>query len=234
MLDQLLRIFRPGKPLGEMGEKFTRMLGLANQMTRAEGEIYFREVTAPEVRSRLYESDVEVNSLERSIRKHVVAHLATRGNTTDVPYCLLLMSLVKDVERIGDYAKNLGEVVDIYSGDLPDDDIVGELRAIRQGVEEAFQAASEVFADSDRERALAFIRQGKDYARRSDGLLIRIAGQNYEAGKVAALVLGARYYKRIGGHLLNVLSSVVMPLHKIDYYDEDELKVRAEDPGHGT
>ena len=25
------------------------------------------------------------------------------------------------------------------------------------------------------------------------------------------------------GHVLNVLSSVVMPLHKIDYYDEDEI-----------
>jgi hypothetical protein len=35
--------------------------------------------------------------------------------------------------------------------------------------------------------------------------------------------LGCRYYKRIGGHVLNILSSVVMPLHKIDYYDEDEI-----------
>ena len=47
---------------------------------------------------------------------------------------------------------------------------------------------------------------------------------DYDAGKTTALVLGARYYKRIGGHLLNVLSSVVMPLHKVDYYDEDEVK----------
>ena len=39
----------------------------------------------------------------------------------------------------------------------------------------------------------------------------------------AVLVLCARYYKRIGGHALNVLSAVVMPLHKVDYYDEDEI-----------
>ena len=231
MLDELLRIFRPGNPLSEMGENFTEMLGLAYKMTTAAGEIYFREVSAPEVRNRLYESDVEVNLLERTIRKQVVAHLSARGNATDVPYCLLLMSLVKDVERIGDYTKNLSEVVDIHPGELPEDEIVGELRGIRAGVEEAFHAASKVFADSDRERALGFIRQGKDYARRSDGLLTRIAAQEYEAGRVAALVLGARYYKRIGGHLLNVLSSVVMPLHKIDYYDEDELKAQKANPG---
>ena len=38
-----------------------------------------------------------------------------------------------------------------------------------------------------------------------------------------ALVLGTRFYKRIGGHVLNVLSSVVMPLHKIDYYHEESV-----------
>jgi hypothetical protein len=38
------------------------------------------------------------------------------------------------------------------------------------------------------------------------------------------LVLATRFYKRIGGHVLNVLSSVVMPLHKVDYYDEDEVQ----------
>ena len=35
--------------------------------------------------------------------------------------------------------------------------------------------------------------------------------------------LAARFYKRIAAHVLNVLSSVVMPLHKLDYYDEKRL-----------
>ena len=34
------------------------------------------------------------------------------------------------------------------------------------------------------------------------------------------MVLLTRFYKRVGGHLLNVVSSVVMPLHKVDFYDE--------------
>ena len=37
------------------------------------------------------------------------------------------------------------------------------------------------------------------------------------------LTLGSRFYKRIQGHLLNLLSAVVMPLHKLDYYDEDSI-----------
>ena len=45
-----------------------------------------------------------------------------------------------------------------------------------------------------------------------------------EVFEVEALVLGARLYKRIGGQVLNVLSSVVMPIHKVDYYDEEEIR----------
>jgi hypothetical protein len=58
-------------------------------------------------------------------------------------------------------------------------------------------------------------------AQRADTLITRVARSDYDAATTTAVVLGARYYKRIGGHVLNVLSSVVMPLHKLDYYDED-------------
>ena len=223
MLQELLKIFRPGNTLSVIADDFSKMLGMGCEMTATAGSIYFRESLPPEVRTRLYEKDVEVNMLERTIRKHVVAHLSVRVNTPNLPYCLLLMSLVKDVERIGDYAKNLSEVVDIYPGELPDDDVVDELREIRSDVEAGFQAASKVFVESDRESALSLIRKGQDSAQRADGLLSRIAHLNYDSGKTTALVLGARYYKRINGHLINVLSSVVMPLHKVDYYDEDEI-----------
>ena len=176
-------------------------------------------------RTRIYEQDIQVNQLERNIRKQVVAHLSFKGNVLDMPYCLVLMSVVKDVERLGDYAKNLIEVAEIHPG-LKDDDIKRELLEIRHGVEEAFESISDVFATSDQERALQLIRQGRDIAHRCDALILRIASGQCEARTTTAQVLGTRYYKRIGGHVLNVLSSVVMPLHKIDYYDKDEIRTR--------
>ena len=224
MLQELLKIFKTGDALSGMAHDFAKMLKLSCEMTATAGAIYFREPVEAGERTRIYEKDIAVNMLERTIRKRVVTHVSTHGNTPDLPYCLLLMSLVKDVERIGDYAKNVSEVVDIYSGELPDDDVLAELREIRTGVESALEAAGRVFTESDRDTALGLLRKGKDYADRSDRLLSRIAQLEYDSGKTTALVLGARYYKRIGGHLLNVLSSVVMPLHKVDYYDEDEVK----------
>jgi phosphate transport system protein len=223
MLRELITILRSSDPLRAMRDNFARMLQITYEMTLAAGDIYFGKTATPEGRTRLYEQDVEVNQLERTIRKQVVAHLSFPGNVPDMPHCLLLMSLVKDVERLGDYAKNLSEVVDIWPEKLPDDEVKQELLEVRRGVEEAFQSTAEVFEASDQERALVLIRQGRDIAHRCETLLQRIASGSCEAGVTVAQVLGTRYYKRIGGHVLNVLSSVVMPLHKVDYYDEDEI-----------
>ena len=232
MLRELITILRSSDPLRAMRDNFIRMLQITHKMTIDAGEIYFGKTATPGDRTRLYEQDVEVNQLERTIRKQVVAHLSFQGNIPDMPHCLLLMSLAKDVERLGDYAKNLSEVLDIWPEKLPDDEIKQELLEIAHGVEEAFQSTSVVFTTSDEEKALVYIRQGRDIAHRCDSLLQRIASGSCEAGVTAAQVLGARYYKRIGGHVLNVLSGVVMPLHKVDYYDEDEIsKESADNPG---
>lgn len=223
MLRELLSIFRSEEPLAAMGQNFARMLQIAYQMTLQAGEIYFGDTSAPDERTGIYKRDVEVNKLERAIRRQVIAHLSLQGSSPSLPYCLLLMSAVKDVERLGDYAKNLSEVREYHPDPLPDDEIVGELREIRAGVEAEFAVTSDVFATSDRERAIALTRQGRDLAHRCDALIERVARSDYTARNAVAVVMGTRFYKRIGAHVLNVLSSVVMPLHKLDYYDEKEL-----------
>ena len=145
MLRELLSIFKTSNPLQAMGQNFAQMLTLAYKMTVEAGKIYFGMKASPEARTAIYEHDVRVNKLQRTIRKQVVAHLSIPGNRPDVPYSLLLVSLVKDVERIGDYAKNLSEVIDIQDGSLPEGEILDELKEIRRGVEEAFQVAADVF-----------------------------------------------------------------------------------------
>lgn len=223
MFRELISIFKADNPLGRMGENFSKMLGLTQAQTVRAGKIFFSKPPTPEERTAIYEEDVKVNKLERKIRKQVIAHLSVAGNSADVPYSLLLMSLVKDVERIGDYSKNLAEALDVSGAVLPDDETMAELREIRKGVENTFEAVAEVFAKSDEEGAVELIRQGRDTNHRCDALINRIAKSDYNAATTVAVTLATRFYKRISAHLLNILSGVVMPLHKLDYYDEKIL-----------
>ena len=75
----------------------------------------------------------------------------------------------------------------------------------------------------------ALIEQGRSTGQRCDALLVCIAHSDYDAASATAVALGTRYYKRISAHATNVLTSVVMPLHKLDYYDEDIAARRAPD-----
>ena len=223
MLRELLDLFRSDDAISRMGQTFGEMLTLARDLTLSAGGYYFDTPPTPDERTAVYRQDVQLNKLQRRLRKQVITHLTVSTVPHDAAYGLLLMSLVKDVERIGDYAKNLVEVYDEGGGPLPDDDNCLELREIRAVVDDSLRAVGDVFAKSDTPTALDLIRQGREVNRRCDMLVTRIAGSDYNAATTTTLVLGTRYYKRIQSHLLNVLSGVVMPLHKLDYYDEDSL-----------
>ncbi len=228
MLKELISIFKGDSPLKEISVRFREMLGIAQEMTLEASEIYWRTTPSMDRIKTLYERDIRVNKLERTIRKKIATHLTLNANY-DVPYSLLLMSLVKDVERLGDYAKNLAETCDYTDAPIPDDEVTVELRDIRDKVEMLARETANVFSSSDRERATELTVEGRAVAKRCDELVRHIAKSSYTPGIAVKLTLGARYYKRIGAHLLNVLSSVIMPLHKLDYYDEDVLKNAGED-----
>ena len=219
MFKELLGLLKSSNAIASMGADFSKMLKISHEITLAAGQHFFGE-EGGEDREEIRKRDNAINKLERGVRKQVIAHLTLSPSRGEVPYCLLLMSIVKDVERIGDYAKNLAEVRVEGGAPVPDDDLGTELSDIRRIVEETFARVDEVFASSDAEVANVLIEEGRTVTRRCDALLGKVARSDYDAATATSVVLGARYYKRIGAHLLNVLSGVVMPLHKLDYHDE--------------
>lgn len=229
MLRELLSIFRSGSPLKPLGESFATMIDRAVDLTVKAGHVYFGEPTDSEEAVDLGKQDVKINKLQRKIRKRVMLHLSVQANSPDLPYCLVLISLIKDVERIGDYAKDLSEIRAPGAPALPAAPTAQELRQIRAGIEEVMGAISEVFATSDHEQAKELIGRGRELTERCDALLRTMAAQGeYDAATHTAIVLGTQYYKRLCGHVLNVLSSTVVPLHRLDYYDEKDIAAGVE------
>ncbi len=223
MLKELFNLFRFDEAISGMSRDFNTMLDLSQGLTRRAGRIFFEEETEGDDRAEISKSDIAVNKLEREIRRRVITHITIGCDASDVSYCLLLMSIVKDVERIGDYAKNLAEIHDIGGGSIPEDENGAELRGIRRTVEEAFATVREVFTSSDRRTAMELIQEGRRTNRRCDELIATVARSSYDASTTTSMALGARHFKRIQSHLLNILSGVVMPLHKLNYFDEQVL-----------
>lgn len=132
--------------------------------------------------------------------------------------------LGKDVERLGDYAKNLSEIVDIRPEPLPEGPVLTEPMNIRGRVETVFRSCLDAFSDSRNDKVADLIKQARETARRCDRLIMVIGHSDYDAETTTAFVLATCYNKRIRVRVLYVRSSVVMPLDKVDFYDEDEAR----------
>ena len=222
MLRELMSLLSARQPLSDIGEKFAEMLDLTGDSVREAGEIFFSPSPLdPEAEQRVRIRDIQVNKLQRKIRRRVVAHLSLDMTRADVPYCLLLMSLVKDVERLGDYAKNLAGIRELHPAPLPDDDIVRGLKEVHEWVTADYKRLSGVIGNMDQQRASALIVEGRALSRRLDAMINATVEHDYSNRTAAVLVLAIRFYKRIVGHVVNLLTGVVQPIHKLDYYDED-------------
>lgn len=226
MLKELLSLLRSREPLSQMSEDFAQMLSLGLDLVRKSGESFFGNTITPERHKEIHKEDVKINRLQRRIRKEVLLHLSLEANNLDLPYCLVLMSLVKDSERIGDYAKDLVDLVPLLAEMLSGDELLAQLDEIRGSVEKDFQSACMILESGDQAKALSLIREGRTTVERCEALLGNLARSSHSAGRATKLALATWYYRRIAGHVLNLLSGLVMPLHKLDYYDEDDIAKR--------
>ena len=124
MWRELIQILRDNDPIEPMAREFIEMLTLAQEMSDFIQPTVLDHSLSLDHRKQVYKLDVKINKLERSIRKHIITHLNLKGG--HVSYCLVLMSIVKDAERIGDYMKNISEVGELGGEPIPQ----GELQLI--------------------------------------------------------------------------------------------------------
>ncbi|MEY3020491.1 MAG: hypothetical protein RLZZ272_1475 [Actinomycetota bacterium] len=172
-----------------------------------------------EVGAELRSTDHRVNEAEREIRRELIVHASVQG-AIDTLAILVYMSIVKDLERIGDYAKNLFDLAD-DGARLTDGVLAEELAEHAETVPRFMAASATCFRDRDLELARELLPQGDALLDRFDGRvsgLVRGEGLGPDA---VATALANRYLKRIVAHLMNLLSAVVMPIDRLDYFDED-------------
>lgn len=168
----------------------------------------------------IYLQDQEVNRALIDVRKKLLEHL-TINPQSDTTASLVLATIVVDIERIGDYTKNIIELAEIYPEKIEEDDWVRQLRGLEEGILPLFSRTREAFARGDVKIAKEVLETHHSIAKRCDNLLKEVIKQNKLLARKAVLyVLIARYFKRVSAHLKNVASSVVNPFHRVSFKPE--------------
>lgn len=220
MWKRLVQRFTSVDPIKPITLEFMEMLEHTRTMSQRVHPHLFDQELSPIDSKEVYDLDVKVNKLERSIRKRIINHLNLSNDK--VSYCLLMMSIIKDAERMGDYLKNIYEVRALTGAYIPPSHFRAELESVIALVVETLNATPDIIANEDVEGATKHLQAGRSSAQKCDKLLSELAQSDLSAAEVTSMVLLTRFHKRLGAHLLNILSSVVMPLHKLDFYDGRE------------
>lgn len=177
------------------------------------------EVPAQSVNQELRAADQQVNRLEREIRRELIVHSSVFGGI-DSPAVLVFMSIVKDIERVGDYAKNLLDLAR-DGADLAAAPDLAEWREHAREIAQFISDTAAAFHARDRERSRDLRVRGDALLQLFDRRVSALIREPDPGSQAVARALAYRYLKRVVAHLMNVLSSVIMPLDRLDYFDED-------------
>ncbi len=171
----------------------------------------------------IFAADKKINKFEREVRRKVFAHLAV-AHPVDVAPGLILISVVSDVERIGDYTKNIAELAQAHPSPLHGYLFEEKLTDVEQKITDRFKQVAEAFAKSDEELATRLMSEHRDISNWCDSVVNQIIigpTEGLMVGHAVVLALYVRFIKRVWAHLTNIASSVVNPFPRIGYRYKD-------------
>lgn len=179
-------------------------------------------------RAKIYMTDQKINQGEKKVRRQVLEHL-TINPKQDTTHALIMITVAKDIERIGDYVKNIVELAHHHPKKIEKDIYTKELLAIREKMSTILQNAHDVFEKGDVERAKDYYKYYREVTEKTDTLIIHIMdSKDLSVRDAVVYALFSRYLKRIAAHLANVLTTVINPFHEVGYgfgdYKEEEIE----------
>jgi phosphate uptake regulator len=218
MFKKWLAIFKKDSLIDRAYLRSFKMLDITRSMY-IEAKESLRQREDNEIDLKLKETDKEVNSYEREVRRMVMQHLTVTG-TANLPQGFILVSIIIDIERIGDYAKNMIELALDHPGKLHGGEFEEKIVRIEKALEDNFNLTNKCFKEGNESIAFDLLKKYAWVNEACDGIveaLVRKKNRDIRPGDSAALALYTRWLKRINSHLRNITTSVVNPFDRIGF-----------------
>ena len=197
------------------------------EMLREDQEMFLesvrslRESDDGELRIDIYKKDKDINKSERDIRKKVLTHLML-FDKTEITAGLVLASIVIDIERIGDYTKNIADLAVLHKKKLSAGSFEKLVISIENRVREFFNITIKAFPESNSELARKVLSEYKKLSYDCTAIKESLIKKEDEldVSDAVTLALYLRFLKRIAAHLFNICTSIVNPFHRIGYKEK--------------
>ena len=219
MFKQIFELFQSDSLYEQALMECHEMLEIDREMFN-ESTKTLRESDTADIPIDIYAMDKKINEFERDVRRKVMTHLVVSGNE-DLGSGLILVSVVIDIERIGDYTKNIYDLAVQHPKKLSGGGFEELLLNMENSTRDFLNRAIDAFKSQDIDAARKLMVEYKtDISVTSNEIVNSIvSGSNdeFSSNGAGALCLYARYLKRIAAHSRNLVSSIVNPFERIGY-----------------
>jgi len=216
MWKKLINLWKTDNLLEQAWRQSYEMLKIDQEMFLEAVQI-LRHTTGTDVDEGVRSKDKIVDAYEQEVRRKVLTHCAIQG-PSQVPGGMMLVTIVIDIERIGDYIRHMVDLAVHYPDRLDGGRYERDLQRVEEAVKENFARTRQCIETSD-ERAAARLLQEyawvKEVCYERLMEMVRDTGSDMPAAQAAALAQYFRWLKRINAHLLNITTSVLNPFDRI-------------------
>jgi phosphate uptake regulator len=222
MFKEFFDIFRKGDQLHQAFDRSHEMLQEDREMFEAAMSS-LREREDARLDLDIYAKDQLINAYQREVRRKVFTHL-TIASGRDLPAGLALISVVVDIERIGDYTKNIVELALNHPARLrcgPHEEVV---RRIEATVKTMFGLLLDALPANDEAKAKEVMSEHWWIARRGDEIVDALSQKDepdLPGREAVTTALYVRYLKRVSAHLMDIASSIANPFDRIGFRGDE-------------
>jgi phosphate transport system protein len=223
MFRKFTDLFRSEDLLDNAFNTTVMMLEFDHKMYEAS-RTTLRETDTAELPFDIKKTDRKINKYEREVRRNVLTHLAVSG-TADLVPGLALVSIVIDVERIGDYTKNMYDLARRHEKRLLGGTYDNDLKEVEKSIEENFPKTIKVLKEQDVDLGREIMHCEESIGKMSEHIvdaIMQADDRTLEVPTLVALALYARHLKRINAHLTNIASAIVNPFPRIGFRDKTQ------------
>jgi len=220
MFKELISIWKKQDASTEIINKYLKALDTDYKMYK-EAVRCLRLCDNSEMQIDIYQTDILINKSEREIRLDVLTHLIM-FDKAEIPGGLTIASIVIDIERIGDYMKNIADLANLHKEKLDGGIYEDVLASIEKRIEEFFEITLKAFPESNPDLARKVVTGYREVSKDctiTTNALIQNNG-DFNVSDAVTLGLYLRFLKRTAAHLYNICTSIVNPFHRIGFSEK--------------
>ena len=220
LFKDVINLWKADDLLSQSWDESYKMLNLSHEIFQ-QALIYLRNGENIDTLKTLKMRDKEINEFQRDVRRKVLTHYAVEQDTSNMADGLILINMVVDIERIGDYCKNILDLAINHDQSIKSSEISEDLAMIEEEAKSRFEKTIQAIQAQDVEIAQSLMEGYKEQMTgKSDEIVNGILKDELHFGseaRTASIALYARYLKRIGAHLKNITTTLVNPFDAIGY-----------------